>query len=308
MQYDVIIIGAGPAGLSAAIYCARKKLNTLVLSVDVGGQANLTTHIENYPGVGKTSGVELLGIFRDQAEGFGAVIESARVTKIGKAKDGFLVTAASGLYNSKAIILAFGKIPRLLGVPGEMQFLGKGVATCVTCDAPLFKKKIVAVVGGGNSAVQGALELSGIASKVYLIHRSEEFRADAVSLEKLKAAGNVEMFLDTEVREVKGEKFVKSIVLESKGQTRELVLSGVFIEIGYMVDASPVQGLVKLNERNEVVVDSRCHSSLDGVFAAGDCTDSLHKQIIIAAGEGVKAALSAYTFLTGGKIAVDWEH
>ncbi|MFH0970968.1 MAG: thioredoxin-disulfide reductase [Candidatus Micrarchaeota archaeon] len=308
--YDVIIIGAGAAGLTAGMYCSRKRLKNAVISIDIGGQTNLTNHIENFPGVGALPGMELMERFHESAKKFGSEFVSGKVDRIEKAPDGtFFVTIAEGeKFHCKALILAFGAMPRLLGIPGEEKFLGRGVSTCTTCDAPFYKNKVAAVVGGGNSAVEGALELGGIASKVYLIHRRGEFRADAVTLEKLKAAKNIEVILNAIATEVLGDKKVSGIKIKlNSGETREVALDGVFIEIGYEVKTDFLKGLVDLNEKNEIVIDLTCKTSLQGIFAAGDITNIPYKQAIISAGEGAKAALSAYKYLTGGKGGeIDW--
>ncbi|MFH1443035.1 MAG: thioredoxin-disulfide reductase [Candidatus Micrarchaeota archaeon] len=309
-DYDVIIIGGGPAGLTAGIYCSRKKLKNAIITVDTGGQTNLTNHIENYPGTGALPGPDLMEKFKSEAEKFGAKIIYSQVKKAEKTNDGnFNVIASDGkTYSSRALILCFGSLPKMLGVPREDKFLGRGVSTCTTCDAPLFKNKITAVVGGGNSAVEGALELSTIASKVYLIHRRKEFRADPITIEKLKQKGNVELILDAVVEEIAGEKNVKSVKLKMKdGKAREIPIDGLFIEIGYEVKTDIVRELVKINEKNEIIIDANNRTSVPGVFAAGDVTTVAFKQTVISAGEGAKAALECYKYLTGGKIdSVDW--
>src|SRR3989338_3200490 len=186
-MYDVIIIGAGAAGMTAAIYTCRKKLKTAILSIDVGGQTNLTSHIENYPGTGPMSGIELMQRFQNEAIGFGAEMIMGKANKVDKIDDGFMVGLANGeAYDCKALILAYGKVPKSLGIEGEEKFMGRGVSTCVTCDAPLFKNRDVAIVGGGNSAIEGALELATLSKKVYVIHRRDAFRADEITVQKLK--------------------------------------------------------------------------------------------------------------------------
>ena len=308
-MYDTIIIGAGPAGLAAAIYTCRKNLKTLILTVDVGGQGNLTKHIENYPGALPQSGMELMDKFRQQAETFGAEFVFGKTKVIKKEKDIFTISLANGEeYQSKTVILAYGKIPRMLGIPREEELMGRGVSTCATCDGPLFRNKTVVVVGGGNSALEAAEELASYATKVYLIHRRQGFRADEVTVEKVKKNEKVEMVLDSVPVEIKGERFVNATVVENKvtKEQREIKIDGLFLEIGYVVDSSFVKELIKINEYNEVIVNSIGETSLKGVFAAGDVTDMPYKQAIIAAGEGAKAALSAYAYVTGMKPTTDW--
>lgn len=311
-MYDVIIIGAGAAGMTAAIYACRKKLKTAVLSIDVGGQTNLTSHIENYPGTGPMHGIELMQRFQNEAVGFGAEIIMGKTTKVEKTEKGFQVWLANGeTYECRALILAYGKVPKSLGIEGEDKFMGRGVSTCVTCDAPLYKNRDVCVIGGGNSAVEGALELATIAGKVYLVHRRDAFRADEVTVEKLKSSKNMELVLNSVPTKVIGDKNVDGVEIENiiTKEKRELKVDGIFIEIGYVVDTSFVQHLVKVNEKREIIVDERGNTSHPGIFSCGDITPVPFKQTVIAAGEGAKAALECYRWLTGGKGAVlDWTH
>jgi thioredoxin-disulfide reductase len=309
-MYDVIIIGAGAAGLTAAVYTCRKKLKTAVLSMDIGGQTNLTNHIENYPGTGPMSGPELMQRFQNEAIGFGAEIIMGKANKVDKTEKGFKVHLANDEeYECKALILAYGKVPKSLGMENEEKFFGRGVSTCVTCDAPLYKNRDTVVIGGGNSAVEGALELSTIAKKVYLVHRRDTFRADEVTVEKLKGQKNIELVLNSVSTKVIGDKNVDGMEVENINtkEKRVLKVDGIFIEIGYVVDTSFVSHLVKVNEKREIIVDERSNTSHPGIFAAGDITPVPYKQTVIAAGEGSKAALECYRWLTGGKGAVlDW--
>ncbi|MFH0700923.1 MAG: thioredoxin-disulfide reductase [Candidatus Woesearchaeota archaeon] len=309
--YDVLIIGAGPAGLAAALYAGRKKLKTGVITIDIGGQGNLTSHIENYPGALPQSGMELMEKFHTQALQFGAELILGKAKEVSKVKECFEITLANGeSYTTRSLILAFGKVPRQLGIPGEERFLGRGVSTCATCDGPLYKNKIVAVVGGGNSAVEAALDLACHAQKVYLIHRRGEFRADEVTIEKIKNNKKVELMLESAPTEVKGEKFVTSIIVENlvHNKKKEMKVDGLFLEIGYVVDSSIVKDLVEINPNNEIVVDGLGRTNCPGIFAAGDVTNTPFKQAVIAAGDGARAALQAYTYLTGGKATPDWKH
>jgi len=311
--WDVIILGAGAAGMTAAIYTCRKKLKTLNISPDIGGQTNLTNRIENYPGVEPMPGFQLMSRFMKQAQGFGAKHVSGKVDDVNKAGKNFRVKLTSGEeYEGRALILTFGKSPRALGIPGEEKFMGKGVSTCVTCDGPVFANKVTAVVGGGNSALEGVLELNGIAKKVYLIHRRDQFRGDEIIQEKVKKAKNVELVLSSVPVEIKGDKFIKSIVVENVNdkKKREIPVDGVFIEIGYEVKTEFIKKLVKLNEKNEIIIDYKCQTSQPGIFAAGDVTTTPYKQTVISAGEGAKAGLQAYAYLQkqAGKpvVGIDW--
>lgn len=303
-MWDVIIVGAGSAGLTAAMYCRRKNLSTMILSIDVGGQTNMTSRIENYPGVDPCHGAELMRKFRAQAEGAGAEIRMGKLASVEKGGSFMLTCAAGEKYESRSVILAFGKVPRTLGVEGEAKFFGKGVSTCVTCDGPLYRGKTVAVVGGGNSAAEAALELSNIAKKVYVLHRRDSLRADEVLVEKLKEAGNVEFLWNSEVEKFIGDEKLRSIMVCGK----EIGVDGVFLEVGWITDVSAVDGLVKVNENKEIVIDDRCRTSCEGVFASGDVTSVPFKQTVISAGEGAKAALQCYAFLAGKPLAIDWTH
>ncbi|MFA4820016.1 MAG: thioredoxin-disulfide reductase [Candidatus Aenigmatarchaeota archaeon] len=317
-NYDVIIIGGGPAGLTSAIYTCRKNLKTLVITVDVGGQTLLTRHIENYPGYfsetpGYPSGPKLMQIFEAQAKHFGAEFVYGKVNKLEKSDRGFLVHLTNGeKYESKALILAYGKVPRSLDIPGEDKFIGRGVSTCSTCDAPIFKNKIAAVVGGGNSAVEAAELLASFATKVYLIHRRDAFRADEMTLNRIKSNPKIEFVLNAIPTEIKGDKFVKSLVVENVNtkERREIELNGVFVEIGYIIDTGFVKEFVTINESNEIVVNNSGETDYPGIFAAGDLTNVPYKQTIISAGEGARTGLSAYNYImklegkTGAKL--DW--
>ena len=300
-MYDVIIVGAGAAGLTAAVYTCRKKLKTTVISIDVGGQTNLTSHIENYPGTGPMHGIELMRKFQDEAIGFGAEIIMGKANKVEKIENGFQVWLANGeTYKCKALILAYGKVPKSLGIEGEDKFMGRGVSTCVTCDAPLFGDKIVAVIGGGNSAVEGVIELSNIAKKVYIIHRREDFRADEITVNEMKKKKNVELLLNTIPLEIVGDSFVKSLKIQDLKNKKEKIIQieGVFTEIGYDTDTTVlIEGFVETNELGEIVVDQKCKTKTPGVFAAGDLTMVPHKQTVISAGMGAVAALEAHKYI-----------
>jgi len=307
-KYDVIIVGGGPAGLTAGIYAARRKLKTLIITMSVGGQVLLSKKVCNYPGFLNVTGINLVNRMRKQAERAGVEIILDEAKQILPQDNEFLVKTETKEFLARALILAFGKKPRSLNVPGEKEFIGKGVSYCANCDAPLFKNKIVAVVGGGNSALDAALLLSKIASKVYLIHRRDEFRGFEAFVEEVKKKKNVELLLSSVVREIKGEGKVGSIVVENlkTGEKKEIAVDGIFIEIGYEVDPSLVKDLVKLDEYNQIVVDANCRTFYPdsekvrpGIFAAGDVTNVIFKQIVVAAGEGAKAALAAYNYLHG---------
>jgi thioredoxin-disulfide reductase len=310
-SYDVIIIGAGPAGLTAAIYTCRRTLKTLVISKDIGGQIAHAPSVENYPGFESISGVELVQKMQEQAQKCGAEIIFEEVISIGKESKNFFVQTSSAKYLCNSLILAYGKTPRSLDVPEEKKFAGKGISYCATCDMPVFKNKVVAVVGGGNSALDAALYGSKIAKQIYLIHRRDEFRADELTLEKARKIKNIKFILNSVIKKIKGDNFVKSIIVEdvNSKQTREIPLSGVFAEVGYEVKTDIVKHLVKLDQYKQVIINNNCETSHPGVFAAGDITNTPIKQAIVSAGDGAKAALAAYNYLQGNKTATvttDW--
>ncbi|MBI4918774.1 thioredoxin-disulfide reductase [archaeon] len=310
-KYDVLIVGAGAAGMTAAVYTCRKNLKTAVISIDIGGQTNLTNHIENYPGTGALPGPELMQKFKEDAVKFGAEFITGKATQINKEEKEFLVTINNkDKVKARSVILAFGRLPKKLNIPGEDKFFGRGVSTCATCDGPLYRGRTVAVIGGGNAGVEGSLELADIATKVYLVHRRDELKADAVTVEKLKKKKNVEIILDSSPTEIKGEKFVKSVTVKNlkDNKEREIPVDGLFIEIGSEVDTSTVKHLVKTNERNEVLVNDVGATSCPGIFAAGDVTQIPFKQTVISAGDGAKAALQCYNYLSGNSAEVlDWK-
>jgi len=310
-MYEVIIVGAGPAGLTAAIYASRRNLKTLVLSKGLSDQVSETPHIENYPGFEKIEGYKLIQLFEKQVRDFGVEIIFEEVVKIKPKKDSFVVkTVTKKSYKSKVLILAFGKTPRTLDIPGEKEFTGKGVSYCATCDAPLYRDKTVAVIGGGNAALDASLLLSKIAKKVYLIHRRDEFRGFEAEVEKVKKRKNIELVLSHVAVEFKGDKVLKSVIVESKktSERKELKVNGVFVEIGSVVKTDFVKDLVKLDKNGYIIVNKNCETSHPGVFACGDVDNTPFKQIIVAAGEGAAAGLMAYNYLHGIKaeIIIDW--
>jgi len=308
-MHDVIIVGAGAAGMTAAIYSCRRKLSTLIISADVGGQTNLTSNIDNYPGIYDLSGPALMKKFETHMKKYNPDFVYGKVRTLVKNDESFTLTLANDeVYESKAVILAYGKIPRTLGIEGEERFFGRGVSTCTICDAPLFEDKTVAVVGGGNSALEAALALADIAKKVYLIHRRKEFRGDEITQEKVMHSKKIELVLEHVPKAIKGDKFVSSFVVESlEGKSRELKVDGIFLEIGYMIKAEFIEGLVKTNEKGEIITSKNAETSCKGIFAAGDSTDVAFKQTVISAGEGATAALSAYGYIKGtSRPTLDW--
>jgi len=310
MKYDVIIVGGAAAGLTAAIYTTRRALKTLIVTQDIGGQAATTPDIENYPGYKMIDGMELMGKFKDQAEKYGTEIVYEEVKEVKKNGEIIKVKTNTKEFEGRSVILAFGLTHRHLGVPGEEEFGGKGVSYCATCDAPLFKKKDVAVVGGGNSALDAAILLSRIANKVYLVHRRDQFRGEQVLIDRVNEAKNIEIIYNSQVKEIQGETLVNKLVvidIEDENMVKEIDIQGVFVEIGFQVKGDLVKDLVDIDSTNQIIVDKNNETSTPGIFAAGDVTDIAYKQIIISAGEGAKAALQVYKYLNAGKVTgVDW--
>ncbi|MDO8589189.1 MAG: FAD-dependent oxidoreductase [Armatimonadota bacterium] len=299
-MHELIIIGAGPAGLTAGVYAARKQLDTLIISENVGGQTTWSSEIENYLGFMYITGVELVERFEEHVRHFNLRQEFGRVTRLSRIEHGFRVeTEDLREFDARAVIVASGKSPRMLNVPGERQFRGKGVTYCSTCDAPLYAGSEVAVIGGGNSGLDAAVQLLKITPKVYIIERTDSLRADEVLQTKAWAAPNVEILLQTLPMEISGDVTVSSISVQHKstGERRVLPVRGVFVEIGLVPNTDFIADLVKLNKLGEIPVNCAAGTEIPGLFAAGDVTDVPEKQIIIAAGEGAKAALQAYSYL-----------
>jgi alkyl hydroperoxide reductase subunit F len=297
-SYDVVIVGAGPAGLTAGVYCARKMLNTIIISENIGGQALESWAIENYMGYRMIAGEDLMKKFEEQVRTLNIRLELDKVTAITKDDGLFTLSTVSGnTLKAKAVILTQGNRPKKLGVANEEQYLGRGLSICSTCDGPLYKGKQVAVVGGGNSALQTAVEMSDIAKSVSLIVRST-IRADPVYMEKLKEKKNITVHTGSHVSALHGEKFLSGITIKDE-QEKELTISldGVFIEIGWLPNTGMVENLVQLNEKKEIIVDINGHTSIPGIYAAGDVTSVKSKQIVIASGDGAKAALEAFEYI-----------
>lgn len=302
-MYDLIIIGAGPAGLSAAIYAVRKKLKTLVLSEDVGGQIVKALSVDNYLGIPGVLGVELMDKFHEHAKKLNIEIkEGVQVEKIVKNENGeFKMNVGKEELETKAIVMATGKKYRQLDVPGSREFEGRGITYCATCDAPLFKNKNVAVIGGGDAGQDTAHQLSKYANKVYIINLAPKLTGENHQVqERLWKDEKIEIINTCYPIEVKGDKFVRSIVYSCAGQKENEVIDvdGVFVEMGSVPVSGLVKEMVKLNQAGEIIIDPKTNmTTTAGIFAAGDVTDVPRKQMIVAAGEGAKAALGAYEYL-----------
>lgn len=301
-EYDVVIVGGGPAGLSAAIYASRNLLRTAVISKDFGGQVLDAHSVENYPGFVKVTGEELMRKFREHAEHFGAELVQATVQHIERDGEVFVVETDKGETRAPAVIYATGSTHRRLGVPGEEELAGRGVSYCAICDAALFRGKVVAVIGGGNTAFMDADLLTQHASKVYIVHRRREFRAEPTWVERLRKNPKVEFVTPYVVERIVGKDRVEKLIVKNRetGETDELPVDGVFIDVG-MVPRTELAGRlgVELDERGYIVVREDQSTNVPGFFAAGDVTTGMNgvHQIVTAAAEGAIAALSAYDYL-----------
>lgn len=302
MIYDLIIIGAGPAGVSAAVYAVRQKLNLLVISKDMGGQiARKAVDIENYPGFDKISGPDLVKVFEEQLNANKVEVVFDEVLKICKDGDKFTLSTESGeKYESLAVIIATGGDPRPLEAEGEKEFIGKGVSYCALCDGPVFRDKTVAVIGGGNSGFETAIFLSNYVKKIYILEFDKEVKADEANQNLIAKTNKAEIITNAKVLKIQGDNFVKSLIYKDLASNRErkIDVDGVFVEIGYSPATAFVKDLVDFSERDEIVTDLETYATkTPGLFAAGDCNKGKYKQIVAAAGEGAKAALSAYEYL-----------
>lgn len=301
MVYDIIIIGAGPAGLTSAIYAARMKLNALVLEAStVGGQIAKTHLVENYPGIPPMSGAEFAEVIRKQVEDLGIEIRFEEATSVKKVGELFTVKTEKGSYQSSAVIIATGMQARKVGFEGEDEFLGRGVSYCTICDGPLFKGKAVAVIGGGDSAVKAALFLSDIAKEVFLIHRRDQLRAEPYLQDKLFANPKIKVLWNKVPKSVKGTKIVEKIELTDTktGETMEMSIDGVFIEAGGIPATALLANLgVEMDERGFIKVDKEQKTNVPGLFAAGDVTDCPLKQVSTAVGQGALATASVRRYL-----------
>jgi alkyl hydroperoxide reductase subunit F len=299
-MYDLIILGGGPAGLAAAVYAARKRINTLLLSHDIGGQVNWTTGVENYLGYQFIQGTDLIAKFQEQVDQFPIDQKIGyRASKVIKTDGGFEVTSESGdKYQGKTAIVATGKRPRRLNIPGEMELTGRGVTYCAVCDGPIFAGQRVAVIGGGNSGLEAALDMVKIAEWVELVSLTP-LTGDAVLIEKLNKAENITISTEHQPERILGKDVVEGLIIKDikTGQSRKLDVTGIFVEIGLAPNADPVKDLIQLNQTGEIPVNCASETGIPGLFAAGDVTNVPEKQIVIAAGEGAKAALAAHRFL-----------
>lgn len=300
--YDLLIIGSGPAGLAAAIYAARAELNFAVIerSSVSGGQVLTTYEVDNYPGIPGVSGADLSNKMREHCDGLGVTFLTEEVKKIEKNGDVFTVsTWDKNTYEARTVIAATGASHRELGCPGEEDFQGAGVSYCATCDGAFFKGRVCAVVGGGDVAVEDAIYLSKLATKVYLIHRRDEFRATPALVSAAKEIGNIEFVTDTVINEIKGSDMVESILIENKktGETRSLAVNGLFVAVGITPATELFTSLADTDPAGYLVADETCATTCPGLFAAGDLRQKPLRQIITAAADGANAVTSVLKYL-----------
>ncbi len=302
-KFDTIIIGLGPAAYSAALYAGRYMLKSLVIGETPGGQLTEAGEVDDYLGLIGIQASEMIKLFNKHIEKYNIPVVMDTVVGFTRQGDEYVVkTKRKGELRAETLIIAIGTKRRKLNVPGENEFTGRGVSYCSVCDAPLFKNKVVAVVGGGNSALEGAEILSRYATKVYLIHRRDQFRAQPYYVKLVKEKQNVEFVLNSVVREIKGDKLVKGVVVENlkTGEKKEIPINGIFIEIGFEppTDFARANG-IETDENGYIKIDEWGRTNLPGVFAAGDCTGTWlgFRQIITAAAQGAVAAHSAFTYL-----------
>jgi thioredoxin reductase (NADPH) len=300
---DVVILGAGPAGLTAAVYVARANLAPVVITGSLfGGQLALTTEVENFPGFPDgILGPELMELMKRQAERFGAEVRIGEVTDVALSRYPLRMTLNGELLETKSLIIATGASARLLGVPGEEQFFGKGVSTCATCDGFFYRGKTVVVVGGGDSAVEEGTFLTRYAARVYLVHRRDRLRASQILQDRAMKNDKISFIWDTVVEEIIGDEAsgVTATRLRNvkNGAEEDLPVDGVFIAIGHTPTTKVFEGQLKLDEQGYIVTDSRMHTNIKGVFACGDCQDHVYRQAVTAAGTGCMAAIEAEKFL-----------
>lgn len=297
---DFLVLGGGPAGLNAALYAKRKGLSTMLVAQDLGGQLRNTTTVDNYLGFESVSAEELIHRFVAHAEAQGvSLVSGVRILSFQKEADIFIVKTEDGReFRGRTVLAALGGSPRKLGITGEEKFQGKGVSYCATCDAPFFRDKTVVIAGGGNSAVEAAMDLAKWAKQVTIVHRSR-FRADQVVLDRMNSIPGLKVKLETQILEVLGDGTMEGLLLRNlkTGETETFPAQGLFVEIGTLPNSSLFSGLADRNAIGELLVDENQKTSLEGLYAAGDITSQPHRQIIISAAEGAKAAMAASQYL-----------
>ncbi len=299
-MYDVIIIGGGTTGFSAAMYTGRLNLKTLVIAESIGGTLAIAGSVENWPGIKKIDGFELAMQVKDHAMEYGCTLVEERVEKIEKISNGFVAVTAKNKYEGKTVIVATGTKIKKLGVPGEDTFANKGVHYCALCDGAFYKNKIIGVVGGSDSAAKEALVLAEYGSRVYIIYRKENIRAEPVNLERVMKNKKIEIIQNTNVLSIQGDTVMTEVILDKayKGH-KTMKIDGLFIEIGHLPLSEIVKGVgVAVNAKGEIIINRNAETNVTGVFAAGDVVDTSFKQAITGAGEAVLAAYAAYQYVS----------
>jgi len=296
-NYDVIIIGAGPAGLTAGLYSARNGLKTAIISKDIGGTANSILLLENWPGF-KGNGTELMKKFYENLKDYDIDFIMSEADLIKKDGNGFLIKTKKGEIKTKSIIISTGTERRKLGIPGEEKFIGKGVSYCVTCDAFFFKNKIVGVIGGSDCAAISAVAIADLAKKTYVFYRGEKLRCEEINAERLEKNASVKIFYNAIPVKILGKEKVEGLIIKEKGKEKEIKLDGIFVEIGATPITEFAKGLdLKTDKENYIIVDDEMKTSVRGIFAAGDVTNSKLKQVVISSSQGAIAAKSAHEYL-----------
>ncbi len=300
-NYDIAIIGAGCAGLAAAMYSGRFELKTIVFGDIVGGVIITTDTVENYPGFVRLTGYELAEKLKEHALSYPSVnIVEEKVVNVSKLSNGlFEIETSSKKYNAKAVIFATGTEVKKLNIPGEKEFANKGVHFCALCDGAFYKNKRIAVIGGSDSAAKEALLLTQFAEKVYVIYRGEKIRPEPINYNRVMENKKIEIIYKTNLREIKGDKTMKSVILDNPyNGSNELNLDGIFVAVGHIVLSGLAKNIgVKLNQKGEIIIDRESKTNVSGVFAAGDCVDTKFKQAITGVGEAVAASYAAYQFV-----------
>lgn len=299
-SYDLIIIGGGPAGLTAGLYASRAKLKTLLIEKKAaGGQIATTEHIENYPGFAQGSGQELVKIMEEQAARFGAEFLAAGATAVDFSAQEKIITTGKGEFRAPAVIIATGCSARRLEVPGEKELIGRGVSFCATCDGAFYEDLPVMVVGGGDAAVEEALYLTRFVEKVYLVHRRDALRATKIVQDRVFNNPKIEVVWNSVVEELQGDELLERVVVRNvkDGRKTEIAVNGIFIYIGFLPNTGFLAGQIRLNESGYVVTDDRMETSVPGVFAAGDCREKLLRQVVTATGDGATAAFAVEKYL-----------
>jgi thioredoxin reductase len=302
-MYDVVIVGAGIAGCTAAIYASRRRMNYLLVSENFGGQFSESSEILNYPGIIKTDGVEFRSTLEKQME-FNNVkpVIGEKITAVKREGDNFVLSNKNRQLKAKSVVVTVGSRPKKLGVPGETEYANKGVTYCSICDGPLFAQKTIAIIGGGNSALEGVDFTKNIASKIYLINIGSEFNAHQYLIDKIASYNNVEIINEAQVSEIYGDKFVKGLKYQKQGKINELSVDGIIVEAGRSPNTSFLNGFLELNAAGHIQIDCQTRTSQPGVFAAGDCASAQEYQYIVAAGQGCVALLKASRYLANRKI------